>query len=139
MGNMAIPVYWFGYVGGALFVAMTGLVYGALGALQIQVAMRGGVVMLWLMSKVFSYATFAVQQGEYWMMFGSRTLFTRCSRSSGGIASTSERRADLTHARARRRARAGYRFRCIGWNRSAPDPQGRRMKQEDAQCLKAWI
>lgn len=75
MGNMAIPVYWFGYVGGALFVAMTGLVYGALGALQIQVAMRGGVVMLWLMSKVFSYATFAVQQGEYWMMFGSRTLF----------------------------------------------------------------
>ncbi|RQT05691.1 hypothetical protein DF044_01370 [Burkholderia contaminans] len=75
MGNMAVPVYWFGYAGGALFVAMTGLVYGALGALQIVVAMRGGVVMLWLMAKVFSYATFAVQQGEYWMMFGSRTVF----------------------------------------------------------------
>ncbi|NTZ07771.1 DUF6418 domain-containing protein [Burkholderia metallica] len=75
MGNMAVPVYWFGYAGGALFVAMTGLVYGALGALQILVAMRGGVVMLWLMAKVFSYATFAVQQGEYWMMFGSRTAF----------------------------------------------------------------
>ena len=74
MGNMAVPVYWFGYAGGALFVAMTGLVYGALGALQIVVAMRGGVVMLWLMAKVFSYATFAVQQGEYWMMFGSRTV-----------------------------------------------------------------
>ncbi|MBN3831504.1 DUF6418 domain-containing protein [Burkholderia sp. Ac-20344] len=75
MGNMAVPVYWFGYGGGALFVAMTGLVYGVLGALQILVAMRGGVVMLWLMAKVFSYATFAVQQGEYWMMFGSRTVF----------------------------------------------------------------
>ncbi|MFJ1209286.1 DUF6418 domain-containing protein [Burkholderia pyrrocinia] len=75
MGNMAVPVYWFGYAGGALFVAMTGVVYGALGALQILVAMRGGVVMLWLMAKVFSYATFAVQQGEYWMMFGSRTDF----------------------------------------------------------------
>ncbi|KVE24810.1 hypothetical protein WI93_17780 [Burkholderia vietnamiensis] len=75
MGNMAVPVYWFGYAGGALFVAMTGLVYGALGALQILVAMRGGVVMLWLIAKVFSYATFAVQQGEYWMMFGSRTAF----------------------------------------------------------------
>ncbi|VWC52350.1 DUF6418 domain-containing protein [Burkholderia lata] len=75
MGNMAVPVYWFGYAGGALFVAMTGLVYGALGALQILVAIRGRVVMLWLMAKVFSYATFAVQQGEYWMMFGSRTVF----------------------------------------------------------------
>ena len=75
MGNIAVPVYWFGYAGGALFVAMTGLIYGALGALQIVVAMRGGVVMLWLMAKVFSYATFAVQQGEYWMMFGSRTDF----------------------------------------------------------------
>jgi hypothetical protein len=32
-------------------------------------------VMLWLMAKVFSYATFAVQQGDYWMMFGSRTAF----------------------------------------------------------------
>jgi hypothetical protein len=75
MGNIAVPVYWFGYAGGAVFVAMTGVVYGALGALQILMAMRGGVVMLWLMAKVFSYATFAVQQGEYWMMFGSRTAF----------------------------------------------------------------
>ncbi|WP_423368776.1 DUF6418 domain-containing protein [Burkholderia sp. LMG 32019] len=75
MGNMAVPVYWFGYAGGAVFVAITGVVYGALGALQILVAMRGGVVMLWLMAKVFSYATFAVQQGDYWMMFGSRTVF----------------------------------------------------------------
>ncbi|WP_431208638.1 DUF6418 domain-containing protein [Burkholderia cepacia] len=75
MGNMAVPVYWFGYVGGAIFVAMTGVVYGALAALQILVTMRGGVVMLWLMAKVFSYATFAVQQGDYWMMFGSRTAF----------------------------------------------------------------
>lgn len=75
MGNMAVPVYWFGYAGGAAFVAMTGVVYGALAALQILVTMRGGVVMLWLMAKVFSYATFAVQQGDYWMMFGSRTAF----------------------------------------------------------------
>lgn len=60
---------------GAAFVAMTGVVYGALAALQILVTMRGGVVMLWLMAKVFSYATFAVQQGDYWMMFGSRTAF----------------------------------------------------------------
>ncbi|MDN7930315.1 DUF6418 domain-containing protein [Burkholderia metallica] len=75
MGNMAVPVYWFGYAGGAAFVAMTGVVYGALAALQILVTMRGGVLMLWLMAKVFSYATFAVQQGDYWMMFGSRTAF----------------------------------------------------------------
>ena len=75
MGNMAVPVYWFGYAGGALFVAMTGAVYGALSALQILFATRGGIVMLWLITKIFSYATYAVQQGEYWTLFGSRTVF----------------------------------------------------------------
>jgi hypothetical protein len=72
---MAIPVYWFGFVGGAFFIALTGAVYGALGALQVSLAMRGGVVMLWLITKIFSYATFAIQQGEYWTLFGARTLF----------------------------------------------------------------
>jgi Family of unknown function (DUF6418) len=75
MGQMGIPVYWFGFLGGAVFVAFTGLVYGAIGALQVLLAMRGGVVMLWLITKIFSYATFAIQQGEYWTLFGSRTLF----------------------------------------------------------------
>ncbi|WP_260433517.1 DUF6418 domain-containing protein [Burkholderia sp. Bp8998] len=75
MGNMAVPVYWFGYAGGALFVAVTGAVYGALSAILIQIAMRGGVVMLWLSAKIFAYATYATQQGEYWTMFGARTLF----------------------------------------------------------------
>jgi Family of unknown function (DUF6418) len=74
MGQMAVPVYWFGFAGGALFVAMTGVVYGALSAMQIMLALRGGVVMLWLVTKVVSYATFALQQGEYWTMFGSRTI-----------------------------------------------------------------
>lgn len=75
MGQMAIPVYWFGLLGGAIFVAFAALVYGALAALQIVLAMRGGVVMLWLITKIFSYATFAIQQGEYWTIFGSRTIF----------------------------------------------------------------
>ena len=75
LGQMAVPVYWFGLAGGAIFVAMTGVVYGALAALQIVLAMRGGVVMLWLITKIFSYASFAIQQGEYWTLFGSRTLF----------------------------------------------------------------
>ncbi|WP_063551546.1 DUF6418 domain-containing protein [Burkholderia territorii] len=75
MGNMAVPVYWFGYAGGMLFVAVTGAVYGALSAMLIQVAMRGGVVLLWLSAKIFAYATYATQQGEYWTMFGARTLF----------------------------------------------------------------
>lgn len=75
MGNMAVPVYWFGYAGGALFVALTGAVYGAASAMLIQVAMRGGVVMLWLTAKVFAYATYAIQQGDYWTLFGARTLF----------------------------------------------------------------
>jgi hypothetical protein len=75
MGQMGVPVYWFGFAGGALFIAMTGLVYGALGAIQVTLAMRGGVVMLWLATKLFSYSTFAVQQGEYWTLFGARTIF----------------------------------------------------------------
>ncbi|WP_175921297.1 DUF6418 domain-containing protein [Burkholderia latens] len=74
MGNMAVPVYWFGYAGGALFISITGMVYGALSAMMIQIAMRGGVVTLWLASKVFAYATFAAQQGDYWTMFGARTI-----------------------------------------------------------------
>lgn len=74
MGNMAVPVYWFGYAGGALFVSITGVVYGALSAMMIRIAMRGGVVTLWLASKVFAYATFAAQQGDYWTMFGARTI-----------------------------------------------------------------
>jgi hypothetical protein len=74
MGQMAIPVFWFGYVGGALFVAFTGVIYGALCALQIVFALRGGVVMLWLVVKVLSYASFALQQGDYWSIFGVRGL-----------------------------------------------------------------
>ncbi|RXV69728.1 hypothetical protein D1006_32405 [Burkholderia stabilis] len=75
MGNMAVPVYWFGYAGGALFVALTGAIYGAVSAMLIQVAMRGGVVMLWLTTKIFAYATYSIQQGDYWTLFGARTLF----------------------------------------------------------------
>jgi hypothetical protein len=75
MGQMGVPVYWFGFAGGALFIALTGVVYGALGAFQVLLSMRGGVIMLWLAAKLFSYATFAVQQGEYWTLFGSRTIF----------------------------------------------------------------
>jgi hypothetical protein len=74
MGQMGVPVYWFGYAGAALFIAFTGLVYGALSALQLVVAMRGGVVLLWLTTKVVSYASFGLQQGEYWNIFGIRTL-----------------------------------------------------------------
>ncbi|MCC8403292.1 DUF6418 domain-containing protein [Paraburkholderia sp. MMS20-SJTN17] len=74
MGQMAVPVYWFGFAGAAVFIAMTGLVYGALVALQIVVAMRGGIVLLWLTTKLVSYAGFGLQQGEYWNVFGIRTL-----------------------------------------------------------------
>jgi hypothetical protein len=74
MGQMAVPVYWFGFAGAALFIAFTGLVYGALAALQIVVAMRGGIVLLWLTTKIVSYASFGLQQGEYWNIFGIRTL-----------------------------------------------------------------
>jgi hypothetical protein len=75
MGQMAVPVFWFGYAGGAIFVAVGALIYGALCAWQIEVVLGGGVVMLWLIAKVISYATFALQQGEYWSMFGSRMFF----------------------------------------------------------------
>ena len=75
MGQMAVPVFWFGLAGGAMFVAGTGIVYGALAAWQIHVLCRGGVIMLWLMAKVFSYTTFAIQQGEYWSLLGSRMWF----------------------------------------------------------------
>jgi hypothetical protein len=74
MGQMGVPVYWFGYAGAALFVAFTGLVYGALSALQLVVGIRGGIVLLWLTTKVVSYASFGLQQGEYWNIFGIRTL-----------------------------------------------------------------
>jgi hypothetical protein len=75
MGQMAVPVFWFGLVGGAAFVAITGVLYGVLCALQIALLTRGGVILLWLIAKVFAYATFALQQGEYWSLFGARTLF----------------------------------------------------------------
>lgn len=74
MGQMAVPVFWFGLVGGALFVAFTGVLYGALCALQIVFALRGGVVMLWLIVKLLSYATSGIQQGEYWSFFSVRVL-----------------------------------------------------------------
>ncbi|SAK63961.1 membrane protein [Caballeronia arationis] len=74
MGQMAVPVYWFGFAGAALFIAFTGVVYGALAAAQIVVTQRGGVVMLWLVTKIVSYAGFGLQQGEYWNLFGLRTL-----------------------------------------------------------------
>jgi hypothetical protein len=74
MGQMALPVYWFGFAGAACFIALTGLVYGALAAAQIVVTQRGGVVMLWLVTKIVSYAGFGLQQGEYWNLFGLRSL-----------------------------------------------------------------
>ncbi|WP_240158617.1 MULTISPECIES: DUF6418 domain-containing protein [Burkholderiaceae] len=74
MGQMAVPVFWFGLVGGALFVAFTGVIYGALCALQIVFALRGGVIMLWLIVKLLSYANSGIQQGDYWSFFSVRTL-----------------------------------------------------------------
>ena len=75
LGQMAVPVFWFGIAGGALYVALTGVMFGALSALQIVFAIRGGVVMLWLIIKVLSYAAFGIQQGDYWTFFSARTLF----------------------------------------------------------------
>jgi hypothetical protein len=74
MGQMAVPVFWFGLIGGALFIAYTGVLYGALCALQIVFALRGGVIMLWLIVKLLSYATSGLQQGEYWSFFSVRTM-----------------------------------------------------------------
>lgn len=74
MGQMAVPVFWFGFAGGLIFVAFTGVIYGVLCALQIAITLRGGVIMLWLTAKVLTYATFALQQGEYWSFFGSRMI-----------------------------------------------------------------
>lgn len=50
------------------------MLYGALCALQIVFALRGGVVMLWLIVKLLSYATSGIQQGEYWSFFSVRVL-----------------------------------------------------------------
>jgi hypothetical protein len=74
MGQMAVPVYWFGFAGALIFIALTGVAYGGLAAAQILVTQRGGVVMLWLITKIVSYAGFGLQQGEYWNLFGLRTL-----------------------------------------------------------------
>lgn len=74
MGQMAIPVFWFGMLGGAIFVYITGYFYGILCGLQIRLIINGGIVTLWFVTKIFFYATFGLQQGEYWYIFGIRML-----------------------------------------------------------------
>ncbi|WP_175425837.1 DUF6418 domain-containing protein [Trinickia violacea] len=75
MGQMAVPVFWFGMLGGAIFVFFTGYLLGILCGWQIRFIIRGGVVGLWFVTKVSYYAAFGMQQGEYWNIFGIRMLF----------------------------------------------------------------
>lgn len=74
MGQMAVPVYWFGYAGGALFVFFTGAFFGAITRMVLRVVVAGGAISVFLAAKLFSNMLFGLQQGEYWYLFGSRTL-----------------------------------------------------------------
>lgn len=74
MGQMAIPVFWFGYLGGGVFVAVSAFYCARVGMLIVNVIEKGSWIELWLAAKIHSNLMFGLQQGEYWYLIGFRTV-----------------------------------------------------------------
>ena len=74
MGQFAVPVYWFGYLGAIAFVILTGIVISRFYSLTIRAIGTSNIVSIWFCTKVLSNAQFGMQQGEYWYIFGLRQV-----------------------------------------------------------------
>jgi len=93
MGQMAMLLYWFGYIGMVFFILLTGVLFGMVILYLNRAISRLDVISILLASKIFVWFVFGFQQGEYWYIFGAKTvlfcgavyLFEKY-RSSLGIA-----------------------------------------------------
>lgn len=75
MGQMGIPVYWFGKVLGLAFICATGLLLGKICKWLVSSIFFGGFFSIWIAAKIYSNSMFGIQQGEYWYLFSVRALF----------------------------------------------------------------
>lgn len=77
MGQMAMPLYWFGYFGMVPFIVLTAAMFSRVIKYFNSAIIRKDAISIILSMKLFTWYSFAFQQGEYWYIFGLKTtIFT---------------------------------------------------------------
>lgn len=74
MGQMAMLLYWFGYLGMIPAVIFTGILFGGVILYLNNSILRMDIISTLLASKIFMWFVFGFQQGEYWYIWGAKTL-----------------------------------------------------------------
>ncbi len=74
MGQMAMLLYWFGYLGMLPWVVLTGVLFSAVIFYLNHAIFKRDLISIILASKLFSWYVFGLQQGEYWYLWGAKTI-----------------------------------------------------------------
>lgn len=74
MGQMAIALYWFGYILIVPFLLVTAFLFSLSIYYLISSIMSFSLISVFLSTKIFSWLLFGLQQGEYWYFFGVKTI-----------------------------------------------------------------
>ena len=74
MGQMAMLLHWFGYVGMVPVVVLTGYLFGIAITYFVNSITRKDILSILLSSKILLWFIFGFQQGEYWYIFGLKTI-----------------------------------------------------------------
>lgn len=74
MGQFAVPAYWFGLVPSIVFIVIAAVTFAFVVKCLNEAIAMGGVITIFIAAKLFGNTTFGLQQGEYWYVFGPRSV-----------------------------------------------------------------
>ncbi|WP_413698793.1 DUF6418 domain-containing protein [Psychromonas sp. KJ10-10] len=74
MGQMAMLLFWFGYLGMVIPLVFTAVFFGTVIYYLNNAILRFDVISILLASKIFMWFVFGFQQGEYWYVWGIKTM-----------------------------------------------------------------
>lgn len=74
MGQMAMLLHWFGYLGMVPVVIFTGMLFSVVILYFNNSILRMDFISILLSCKIFGWFVFGFQQGEYWYVWGAKTI-----------------------------------------------------------------
>jgi len=74
MGQFAMLLYWFGFLGMIPWILLTAFLFGGAVYYFCNCLMKAEFVRIFFACKILTLFTFALAQGEYWFIFGLKSL-----------------------------------------------------------------
>lgn len=74
MGQMAVPLYWFGDKLIFVFITFVAIYLSFIVKQFVSLVKSYDLIGLFIMSKIFVWVQFGLQQGDYWYLFSAKTI-----------------------------------------------------------------